>query len=62
MTTTEEIESTVSDLLPSARCQASLRGGLQGVLVAIGQEAAWIPLDDDVEAIIHKLNKINEQA
>ena len=60
--TAEEIKSIVSDLLPSARCQESLRGGLQGVLVAIGQDAVWIPLSDDASAVVDKLKKLSEQA
>jgi len=52
--TTEEIESLVTEQSPLLKCQASLRGGLQGVLVAINQQATCIPLTDDRETVINK--------
>ena len=52
--TTEEIESLVTEHAPQLKCQASLRGGLQGVLVAIDQKATWIPISDDRETVINK--------
>lgn len=52
--TTEEIESIVTETSPLLKCQASLRGGLQGVLVAIDQHATWIPLSDDRDTVENK--------
>lgn len=52
--TTEDIESIITEVAPQLKCQASLRGGLQGVLVAIDQQAIWIPLSDDRETVINK--------